>query len=61
MIYKNVSGQAIQIGYRTIQPFEVFQVEEEIEISAVEKALKEGLVVEQITEITPSKENQING
>ena len=60
MVYKNVSGQALHIGGRIILPFEIFEVNEAEEVKAIEKALKEGLVIEQITEVNPVRENQIN-
>jgi nickel-dependent lactate racemase len=64
-VYKNISGQTLHIGSRIIQPFQVFEVKEESEkgkISeeqkAVEKALKEGLLIKQITEVKPKNKKQ---
>ena len=60
-VYKNISGQSLHIGSRIIKPFEIFEVntnkksKEKVpeEQKAVEKALKEGLIIEQITEVKP--------
>ena len=64
-VYKNISGQALHIGNRIIKPFEVFEVKAKAkgklseELKAIEKALKEGLVVEQITEVKPKSKKQM--
>ncbi len=65
-VYKNVSGQALHIGNRIIRPFEIFEVKADKkdgiseEEKAVLKALEEGLIIEQITEVKPKKKKPIN-
>lgn len=60
-VYKNISGQALHIGNKIIKPFDTISISKNStleEKKAVEKALKEGLLLEQITEVKPKNKKQ---
>ena len=60
-VYKNISGQALHIGNKIVKPFDTISLSESSSVEekkAIEKALKEGLLLEQITEVKPKKNKQ---
>ena len=60
-VYKNISGQALHIGNKIVKPFDTISLSESSNVEekkAIEKALKEGLLLEQITEVKPKKNKQ---